>query len=59
MERKVSYNPYRGKNSSMIKTLNIVLTTVSPNIVTVIKSRRLGWVGHVVRMEEGRSAFNF
>jgi hypothetical protein len=23
----------------------------------VIKSRRLRWVGHVVRMEEGKSAF--
>ena len=29
----------------------------SPNIVRVIKSRRLRWVGHVTRMEEGRSAF--
>jgi hypothetical protein len=29
----------------------------SPNIVRVIKSRRLRWTGHVVRMEEGRSAF--
>ena len=29
----------------------------SPNIVKVIKSRRLRWAGHVVRMEEGRSAF--
>ena len=26
----------------------------SPNIVRVIKSRRLGWAGHVARMEEGR-----
>ena len=24
----------------------------------MIKSRRLGWTGHVARMEEGRSAFN-
>ena len=30
---------------------------VSPNIVRVIKSRRLRWTGHVARMEEGRSAF--
>ena len=30
----------------------------SPNIVRVIKSRRLRWAGHVARMEEGRSAFN-
>ena len=31
----------------------------SPNIVRVIKSRRLGWAGHVARMEEVRSAFKF
>ena len=29
----------------------------SPNIVRVIKSRRLRGVGHVARMEEGRSPF--
>ena len=29
----------------------------SPNIVWVIKSRRLRWEGHVVRIEDGRSAF--
>ena len=29
----------------------------SPNIVRVIKSRRLRWTGHVARMEEGRGAF--
>ena len=29
----------------------------SPNIVRVIKSRRLRWAGHVARMEEDRSAF--
>ena len=29
----------------------------SPNIVRVIKSRRLRWTGHVARMEEGRSTF--
>ena len=29
----------------------------SPNIVRVIKSRRLRWTGHVAKMEEGRSAF--
>ena len=28
----------------------------SPNIVRVIKSRRLRWAGHVARMEEGKSA---
>ena len=29
----------------------------SPNILRVIKSRRLRWAGHVARMEEGKSAF--
>ena len=28
----------------------------SPNMVKVIKSRRLRWAGHVARMEEGRRA---
>ena len=29
----------------------------SPNIVRVIKSRKLRWAGHVATMEEGSSAF--
>ena len=29
----------------------------SPNIVRMIKSRRLRWAGHVARMEESRIAF--
>ena len=29
----------------------------SPNIVRVIKSRRLRGAGHVARMEEGKTAF--
>ena len=29
----------------------------SPNVVRVIKSRRLRWAVHVVRIEEGMSAF--
>ena len=36
---------------------NFIVCTVAPNIVGVIKSRRLRWAGHVARMEEGRSAF--
>jgi len=28
-----------------------------PNIVRVIKSRRLRWTGHVVRMGEGRGLY--
>ena len=30
----------------------------SPNIVRVIKSRRLRWEGHIARMEEVRATFN-
>jgi hypothetical protein len=29
----------------------------SPNIVRVIKSRRMRWAGHVARMGEGRGAY--
>jgi hypothetical protein len=29
----------------------------SPNIVRLIKSRRLRWAGHITRKEEGRTAF--
>jgi hypothetical protein len=29
----------------------------SPNIVTVIKSRRMRWAGHVARMGEGRGVY--
>jgi hypothetical protein len=29
----------------------------SPNIIRVIKSRRLRWAGHVARMGEGRGAY--
>jgi len=31
----------------------------SPNIVRVIKSRRMRWAGHVTRMEEGRGVYRF
>jgi hypothetical protein len=29
----------------------------SPNIIRVIKSRRMRWAGHVARMDEGRVAY--
>jgi hypothetical protein len=31
---------------------------VSPNVITVIKSRRMRWVGHAAQMEEMRNACN-
>ena len=43
-----------------MQLVNIIFMCVSlyrsPNIVRVIKSRRLRWAGHVARMGEGRSA---
>jgi len=30
----------------------------SPNIVRVIKSRRMRWAGHVARMGEGRGVYS-
>jgi len=29
----------------------------SPNIVRVVKSRRIRWAGHVARMEDGRGVY--
>ena len=43
-----------GEGSTM---RNFIVCTLSPNVVRVIKSRRLRWPGHVARMEEVRSAF--
>ena len=37
-------------------TRNVLVYTVHLNIVRVIKSRRLRWVGHIARTEDGRSA---
>jgi hypothetical protein len=31
----------------------------SPNIVRVIKSRRIRWAGHVARIGEGRGVYRF
>ena len=49
----------RCENGEWRKLHNKELHTLyrSPNIVRVIKSRRLRWAGNVARMEEGRSAF--
>ena len=44
-----------GEDSTM---RNFIVFYRSPNVVMVIKSRRLRWAGHVANMEEGRSAFN-
>ena len=55
------FGPKRGENGEWRRLLNEELHSWyrSPNIVNVIKSRRLRWAGHVARTEEGRSAFKF
>ena len=53
------FGPKRDNNDEWRKLHNEELHSLnrSPNIVRVIKSRRLRWEGHVLRMEEVRSAF--
>ena len=45
-----------GKGSTM---RNFIVLYLLPNIVRVVKSRRLRWAGHVARMVGGRSTFKF
>ena len=52
------FGPKRDENREWRRLHNEELHRLySPNIVRVIKSRRLRWARHVARMEEGRSAF--
>jgi hypothetical protein len=53
--RKI-FGPKREEDRSWRKLHNDELHSLysSPNIVTVIKSRRMRWAGHVARMGEGR-----
>jgi hypothetical protein len=52
--RKI-FGPKREEDGSWIKLHNDELHSLysSPNIVRVIKSRRMRWVGHVARMGRG------
>ena len=53
------FGPKRDENEELRRLHNEELRSLyrSPNIVRVIKSRRLRWTGHVASMVEGRSAF--
>ena len=53
------FGPKRDENGEWRKLHNEKLHSLyrSPNIVRVIKSRRLRWAGHLARIKEGRSAF--
>jgi hypothetical protein len=53
------FGPKREEDGSWRKLHNDELHNLysSPNIVRVIKSRRMRWAGHVARMGEGRGAY--
>jgi hypothetical protein len=54
------FGPKRKEDGSWRKLHNDELHSLysSPNIVRVIKSRRLRWAGHVARMGEGRGVYS-
>jgi hypothetical protein len=53
------FGPKREENGSWRKFHNDELHSLysSPNIVRVIKSRRMKWAGHVARTGEGRGVY--
>jgi hypothetical protein len=53
------FGPKRDEDGPQRKLHNDELHSLysSRNIVRVIKSRRMGWAGHVARMEEGRGVY--
>jgi hypothetical protein len=53
------YGPKREEDESWRKLHNDELHSLysSPNIVRMIKSRRMRWAGHVARMVEGRGVY--
>jgi hypothetical protein len=53
------FGPKREEDGSWRKLHNDELNNLysSPNIVRMIKSRRMRWAGHVARMGEGRGVY--
>ena len=53
------FGPKRDENGEWRRFHNDEIHSLyrSPNIVRVVKSRRLRWAGHVARMEEVKSSF--
>jgi hypothetical protein len=56
--RKI-FEPKREEDGSWRKLHNNELHSLysSPNIASVIKSRKMRWAGHVARMREGRGVY--
>jgi hypothetical protein len=57
--RVLIFGPKREEDGSWRKLHNDELDSLysSPNIVRVIKSRRMRWAGHVARMGDGRGVY--
>jgi hypothetical protein len=53
------FGPKRKEDGSWRKLHNDQLHSLysSPNVVRVIKARRMRWAGHVARMGEGRGVY--
>jgi hypothetical protein len=58
---KMIFGFKRDEDGSWIKLHNDELHSLysSPNVIRVIKSRRMRWAGHVARMGEGRGVYRF
>jgi hypothetical protein len=53
------FGPRREEDLSWRKLNNVELHSPysSPNIIRMVKSRRMRWAGHVARMEEGSGVY--
>jgi len=51
------YGPKRDEVTGELHNEELNNLYSSPNIVRVIKSRRMRWAGHVARMREGRGVY--
>jgi hypothetical protein len=56
---RIIFRPKREEDGSWRKLHNDELHSLcsSPNIIRVIKSRRMRWAGHVARMGDGRGVY--
>ena len=51
------FGPRRDESEEFLRNEELQSLYRTPNIIRVIKSRKLRWSGHVARMEEGRNVF--
>jgi hypothetical protein len=49
----------RDRGSCSVRKLIICRVLFPPNVIWVVKSRRMRWAGYIVRMEDTRNACKF